>query len=109
MWVEFSETLFDVNSVRVVFSSTCTDSVTVDYSNPLLITIPDTGANTEQCQYNIQLVDRATSTLTIGYPITGFFNTEGEAKYYTNFQVNQYIMLMYMLQGSLLLLQNLVR
>ena len=54
--IEFSETLFDVNSVRVMFSSNCTSSVTADYSNPLLITIPDTGANTGQCQYNIQLV-----------------------------------------------------
>ena len=76
--VEFSETLFDVNTVRVMFSSNCTSSVTVDYSNPLLITIPDTRVNTGQCRYNIQVVDRATSTLPIGYPITGFFNARGD-------------------------------
>ena len=77
--VEFNETLFDVNTVRVMFSSNCTSSVIiVDYSSPILITIPDTRANTGQCQYNIQVVDRATSTLPIGYPITGFFNARGD-------------------------------
>ena len=76
--VEFNETFFDANSVRVNFSSNCTSNVMVDYGNPLLITIPDTGLNTGQCQYDIQLVDRVMSTFLIGYPITGFFIAEGE-------------------------------
>ena len=75
MSTEFDETVFDANSVRVNFSSNCTSSVTVDYSNPLLVTIPDTGQNTGQCRYSIQLVD--SNSQQIGYPVLGFFVAEG--------------------------------
>ena len=52
--------------------SNCSESVTVDYSNPVLITIPNTGLKTAKCQYSIQMVD---SNLTqTGYPITGYFS-----------------------------------
>ena len=74
--VDFNETLFDVASVRVRFSSNCTNSVTVDYSNPVMITIPDTVMLSScQCQYTIQLVD--SNSQQIGYPITGFFEARG--------------------------------
>ena len=73
--VEFDESVFDVNSVRVNYSSNCTPSVIVSYNNPLLLTIPDIGANTGRCQYNIQLVD--INSQQIGYPIIGFFEAEG--------------------------------
>ena len=73
--IEFNETVFDANSVRANFSSNCTSSMTIDYNNPLLVTIPDTGLNTGQCQYNIQLVD--SNLQQIGYPVFGFFVAEG--------------------------------
>ena len=76
--IEFDETIFDATSVRVNFSSNCTSSVTVGYSNPLMVTIPDTGLNTGQCQYNIQLVDN--NSQQIGYPVLGFFVAEGIVK-----------------------------
>ena len=79
MSIEFDETVFDTNSVRVVFSSNCTFSTTVDYSNPLLVAIPDTGLNTGQCQYNIQLVD--SNSQQIGYPVSGFFVAGGMSPY----------------------------
>lgn len=79
MSIEFDETVFDTNSVRVVFSSNCTSSTTVDYSNPLLVAIPDTGLNTGQCQYNIQLVD--SNSQQIGYPVSGFFVAGGMSPY----------------------------
>ena len=78
--VNFNELRFNVNSVRVLFSSNCTDTVTVDYINPVLITIPadDTGMSSDQCQqytglcqYTIQLVEG--NSRWIGYPIVGFF------------------------------------
>ena len=73
--VDFEDELFQVNSLNsVTFLSNCTESVTVDYSNPLLITIPDTGLNTGQCHYSIQLVD--SNSQQIGYSITGFFEAE---------------------------------
>ena len=53
--MEFNENVFDADDIRVLFSSNCTASIIVDYNNPLLLTIPDTGANTGQCQYSIQL------------------------------------------------------
>ena len=73
--LEFDETVFEASSVSVIFSSNCTSSVMVDYSNPVQITIPDTGANTGQCQYSIQLVDG--NSQQIGYPIIDYFVTEG--------------------------------
>ena len=76
--MEFNENVFEVLNVQVQFSSNCTDSVTVSYSNPLLLTIPDTGANTGQCQYIIQLVD--SNAQQIGYPVVGFFVAEGTGK-----------------------------
>ena len=73
--VDFNETLFNIASVRVRFSSTCTDPVTVDYSSPVMITIPDTGMlSSGQCQYTIQLVD--SNSQHIGYPIIGYFDIE---------------------------------
>ena len=78
--VDFNETLFSAGSVRVMFSSNCTSSVTVDYSSPLMITIPDTGLNTGQCQYSIQLVDR--NSQQIGYPIVGLFEAECKSVYH---------------------------
>ena len=77
MTVEFDESLFDANAVKVNFSSNCTSSVTMDYSNPFVVTIPDTGLSTGLCQYNIQLVDLTTATSPIGYAITGSFNADG--------------------------------
>ena len=73
--VVFNEDLF-VNSVRVMFFSNCTESVTNDYNNPVVIAIPNTGMNTGQCQYSIQLVDSRARP--IGYPVRGFFEVEGE-------------------------------
>lgn len=74
--VEFNEALFDVNSVRVMFSSNCTKSVIVAYANPVLVAIPDTGLNTGQCHYSIQLVDSISRH--IGYPIMGLFVPNGK-------------------------------
>ena len=69
----------DENVVHVVpagvnFSSNCTESVTFDYTNPVLITIPNTQSRlkTGQCQYSIQLVD--SNWTQIGYPITGYYS-----------------------------------
>ena len=76
--MEFNENVFEATDIQVIFSSNCTSSVTVDYSNPLLVTIPDTGLNTGQCQYNIQLVD--SNSQQIGYPVLGFFVAEGTGK-----------------------------
>ena len=68
-----NETLFDVIPAGVIFSSNCTKSVMFDYSNPVLINLPNIGLNSGRCQYSIQLVD---SNLTqIGYPISGYFGT----------------------------------
>ena len=78
MWtvtVQFNENLFDAKSVRVTFASNCTESVTDDYSNPIMIALPAVGLNIGQCQYSIQLVNR--NSQRIGYPIIGYFNTEG--------------------------------
>jgi hypothetical protein len=80
--VEFDEALFIADTVSVAFSSNCTDDVTVNYRNPLVITIPDTTVNSGHCQYSIQLVDRATSTFSIGYPIIGFFDAGGKLYLY---------------------------
>ena len=44
--MEFNENVFDADDIQVLFSSNCTASIIVDYNNPLLLTIPDTGANT---------------------------------------------------------------
>lgn len=85
MRVEFNETLFDRSTVRVMFLSTCTSSVTVNYSNPLFITIPDTIVNDKICQYTIQLVTRINNTLTVGYAISGIFSSIGKL----NFNVKQ--------------------
>ena len=75
--MEFNENVFETIDIQlqVVFSSNCTSSVTVGYSNPLLVTIPDTGINTGQCQYSIQLVD--SNSQQIGYPVLAFFVAEG--------------------------------
>ena len=75
---EFNESVFETIDIQVIFSSNCTSSVTVSYSNPLMVTIPDTGSNTGQCQYNIQLVD--SNSQQIGYPVLGFFVAEGTGK-----------------------------
>lgn len=74
----FNENVFEPADVQVVLSSNCTSSVTVGYSNPLLVTIPDTGLNSGLCQYNIQLVD--SDSQQIGYPVLGFFVAEGNGK-----------------------------
>ena len=76
--MEFNESVFETIDIQVIFSSNCTSSVTVSYSNPLMVTIPDTGVNTGQCQYNIQLVD--SNSQQIGYPVLGFFVAEGTGK-----------------------------
>ena len=73
--MEFNESVFEMIDIQVVFSSNCTSNVTVGYSNPLLVTIPDTGLNTGQCKYSIQLVD--SNSQQIGYPVVGFFVAEG--------------------------------
>lgn len=73
--VTFNEELFDNNSVRVMFSSNCTDPVTVDYRNPVLISIPDTGSNIGLCSYIIQLVDG--NLQQIGYQLHGIFLAKG--------------------------------
>ena len=73
--VLFDETLFDIQTVRVMLSSNCTSSVIVDYNNPVMISIPDTGTNTGQCRYVIQVIDG--NAQQIGYPLTGFFVAEG--------------------------------
>ena len=75
--MEFNENVFEATDIQVIFSN-CTSGVTVNYSNPLLVTIPDTGLNTGQCQYNIQLVD--SNSQRIGYPFLGFFVVEGTGK-----------------------------
>ena len=74
----FNEDVFEASSVSVIFSSNCTSSVMVDYSNPVQITIPDTGANTGQCQYSILLVD--SNSQQIGYPVIDYFVIEGTGK-----------------------------
>ena len=76
--MEFNEDVFDASSVYIIFTSNCTSSVMVDYSNPVQITIPDTGVNTGQCQYSILLVD--TNSQQIGYPIIDYFVIEGTGK-----------------------------
>ena len=75
--VFFDETLFDVNSVKVMFYSNCTDPVTVKYRNPIKLIIPDTGMHTGLCQYMIQLQLVGVNYSQIGYPIVGFFQVEG--------------------------------
>ena len=84
--MEFNESVFETINIQVIFSSNCTSSVTVGYSNPLLVTIPDTGLNTGQCQYSIQLVD--SNSQQIGYPVLGFFVAEGTLHYITSMKSN---------------------
>ena len=72
----FDENLFDTQSVRVMLTSNCTQSVVVDYANPVLINIPSTGMNTGQCRYTIQVIDGNNGQ--IGFPLTGFFVAEGK-------------------------------
>ena len=74
--VTFDETLFNVQSLQVILSSNCTESVIVAYTNPVLISIPDTGLNTGQCRYTIQLIDG--NSQQIGYPLSGYFVAEGK-------------------------------
>ena len=69
--VAFNEALFDINIVKVVFSSNCTISTVVEYMNPATIAIPDLGTNTGKCQFAILLVDD--SQQPIGYPVRGTF------------------------------------
>ena len=73
--VFFDETVFEPQTVRVMLSSNCTQPVIVDYTNPVVISIPDTGLNTGQCLYLIQLVDG--NLQPVGYPLSGFFVAEG--------------------------------
>ena len=75
--VFFDENVFEPETVSVMLSSTCTEPVMVGYTNPVLINIPDTGLNTGQCQYTIQLVD--SNMQPIGFPLTGFFIAEGKS------------------------------
>ena len=77
--VFFDENLFDIQSVQVMLTSDCTQSVVVDYANPVLINIPGTGMNTGQCRYTIQLIDG--NNRKIGYPLTGFFVAEGKTRF----------------------------
>ena len=74
--VYFNETLFNNSSVRVIFSSNCADSEAVNYSNPILMNIPDTWFNSGQCHYFIQLVD--SNSQPVGYPITGHVEVGGK-------------------------------
>ena len=74
--VRFDENVFDPTLVQVMLSSNCTRAVVVDYANPVLIDIPDTGLNTGQCRYTIQLVD--SNNRQIGFPLAGFFVAEGK-------------------------------
>ena len=79
--VDINEAIFDINlktNAMVVFSSNCTDSVTVNYSNPILILLLDTGLNTGLCQYSIQLVDDTSQQ--IGYPMLGFFDADSTSE-----------------------------
>ena len=75
--VDFNEALFDINLVEVMFSSNCTISMIVRYSNPVIIKIPSTGANTGRCRYAILLVTRDNSSQQVGYPIEGIFEIKG--------------------------------
>ena len=69
--VAFNEALFDINIVKIMFSSNCTISTIVEYMNPATIAIPDLGTNTGKCEFAVLLVDD--SQQPIGYPVRGTF------------------------------------
>ena len=75
--VDLNEALFDTSLVEVMFSSNCTTSTIVGYSNPAIIDIPSTGTNTGRCWYSILLVSRDNGSQQVGYPIEGTFEIKG--------------------------------
>jgi hypothetical protein len=85
--VEFNEALFDTSLVEVMFSSNCTTSTIVRYSNPAIIDIPSTGTNTGRCRYAILLVTRDNGSQQVGYPIEGTFEITGMYNYAVLFYI----------------------
>ena len=61
----------DENPVYVLFSSNCTDNLTVAFSNPVLVVVNNRTSNNGQCQYSVQVLNN--NSQAIGYPIHGSF------------------------------------